>query len=81
MRQARRSRLGETPRVADPSLVDAAVEWRRYGFGPPLAVERVDAFIEEVGARLDGMPRPNAEEAASAPSPRRRSPAPPTRRS
>ncbi len=41
-------------RVADPELVDLAVQWRRHGSGPPLAPERVAAFVNPIAERLDG---------------------------
>lgn len=55
------------PRVADPSLIDAALEWRRHGLGPPLPVARVAAFIDETAARLDGAPPLDAQPTVTPP--------------
>jgi Glycosyl transferase family 2/Aminoglycoside adenylyltransferase, C-terminal domain/Nucleotidyltransferase domain len=43
-------------RVADPELIDDAVEWRRNGVGPPLEVDRVDVFVDAIAALLGGAP-------------------------
>jgi hypothetical protein len=42
-------------RAADPSLIDAAVDWRRHGSGSPLLPDDVDAYVNEIAARLDGQ--------------------------
>jgi hypothetical protein len=41
-------------RVADPSLIDAAIEWRRHGLGPALIPDEVDAFVNAIAGRLNG---------------------------
>jgi hypothetical protein len=44
------------PRVQDSELIDDALEWRRHRLGPPLALDRVDAFVDAVALRLGGPP-------------------------
>jgi hypothetical protein len=55
-------------RVADSALIDAAVEWRRNGSGPPLPPGHVDAFVSAVAARLDGAPAGDDAEQAAIPA-------------